>query len=127
MTSFSVSSSGNKRYKQIGQKCGAVPLTPWVKNAFALGQGADASRGMHSALLFNYVHKINMLEVDTTVKVEIITLAPPQGTISIKSFCRSLFKIHNMLSLLMVSSPRRDVLKCADNQNNIWFIFFPHG
>ncbi len=32
-----------------------------------------------------------------------------------------------MLSLLIVSSLGRDMLKCADNQNSIWFIFSPHG
>lgn len=32
-----------------------------------------------------------------------------------------------MLSLLIVSALRRDMVKCADNQNSIWFIFSPHG
>lgn len=59
-------------------------------------------------------------------KVEIITLAEPHETITIKSFSCPL-KIHNMLSLLIVSSLGRDMLKCADNQNSIWFIFSPHG
>lgn len=59
-------------------------------------------------------------------KVEIITLAEPHETTTIKSFSCPL-KIRNMLSLLIVSSLGRDMLKCADNQNSIWFIFSPHG
>lgn len=59
-------------------------------------------------------------------KVEIITLAEPHETITIKSFSCPL-KIGNMLSLLIVSSLGRNMLKCADSQNSIWFIFSPHG
>lgn len=59
-------------------------------------------------------------------KVEIITLAEPHETITIKSFPCPL-KICNTWSLLIVSSLGRHMVKYADNQNSIWFIFSAHG
>lgn len=53
-------------------------------------------------------------------------MAEPHQTNTIKSFSCPL-KIRNMSSLLIVSSLRRDTLKCADNRNSVWFIFSPFG
>lgn len=105
------------------------PSTFLVTEEFACAQGADACRGMHTETLFNsWETKPQNKQIwrRHSYKVEIIALAEPHETITIKSFSCPL-KIGNMLSLLIVSSLRRNMLKCADSPNSIWFIFSPHG